>query len=288
MSVPQATSATRRTRRPLVLLLALLATLAAPGAVRAQSAELLRIDSLIAGSRLTEARTALERWRQGPGRRAAATDAAHALLLRGRLATDADSATTAYLEIALGYPSSDAAPEALLRLGQGALAAGDANRAAGFLERLTRDYPGAPQRLAGLIWLARAERARNHGTQACALIAAAARDAPADAPLRPLLAEEQRACTAPPAPTATADRSASHAIQVGAFRDEGAARALAQRLRARGFAARVAFTGRGTLALVRVGSFPDAATAAPVLRRVRQLHRDATLVDDVARERTKR
>lgn len=286
MSRPQATSATRRTRRILLLLLPLLAVLAAPARACAQSAELLRIDSLIAGSRLTEARTALQRWRQGPGRRAGAADAAHALLLRGRLATDADSALTAYLEIALGYPSSHAAPEALLRLGQAALAAGDATRAAGYLERLTRDYPGAPQRLGGQIWLARAERARNRTAEACALIAAAAREAPADAPLRPLLAEEQRACTVPAAPAA--DRSARHAIQVGAFRDEGSARALAQRLRARGFDARVVFIGRGTLALVRVGTFADAASAEPVLRRVRQLHRDAALVDDVARERTSR
>ncbi|HSJ12896.1 MAG TPA: SPOR domain-containing protein [Longimicrobiales bacterium] len=266
----------------------------------AQSPELARIDSLVALTRLTEARSALLRWQQAQRARASAEDAAHAFLLRGRLHTDADSALSAYLEVALGYPSSSSAPEALLRLGQAALAQGDADRATGYLERLARDYPAASQRTMGRLWLARAQRARRRPAEACALLDAVARDAGDDALLAALIDTDRQACrtsaTANAVPASGTSRnvasapagSPSHAIQVGAFRDQSSAHALARRLRERGFDARVVFIGSGTLALVRVGSFPGARDATAVLRRVRELHRDAVLVDDVARERTSR
>lgn len=270
------------------LLFLLLGMLAAPAPSSAQDEELSRIETLIAASRLTEARAALLRWQQTPARAEPAQDA-HALLLRARLAPRADSAEALYLEVALGYPSTAVAPEALLRLGQAALAGGDAQRAAGYLERLTRDYPSATQRTAGQIWLARALRVRRRANEACALLDVASRSV-ADASLRPLLDSERAACSAP-APTAVAvadaPAKATHAVQVGAFRDENTARALARRLRERGFDARVVFTG-GTLALVRVGGFNGTTAAVPALRRIRALHRDAVIVDDVARERASR
>lgn len=133
----------------------------------------MRIDSLITGDRLAEARAALAAWERtatdAPG-----ADRATAGILRGRLATTWKEAEEAYLTTAVGYPVTPQAPQALLRLGQGLVSAAEvgtesdaARRAVAWLQRLVSDYPTAPARPAAYLWLARALHADRRTSEAC-------------------------------------------------------------------------------------------------------------------------
>jgi cell division septation protein DedD len=138
---------------------------------RAQDAALDRVQNLAATGRFTEARNTLEQWERSfadPRSNATPSDRARALYLRGVLSTDPKEAEEAFLAVALSYPSSSSAPGALLRLGQGLLASGEANRAVTYLERLRADYPGSPHRETGWLWLARAHMAAGSPVAACA------------------------------------------------------------------------------------------------------------------------
>jgi cell division septation protein DedD len=138
---------------------------------RAQDAALDRVQNLAATGRFTEARNMLEQWERSfadPRSSATPSDRARALYLRGVLSTDPKDAEEAFLAVALSYPSSSSAPGALLRLGQGLLATGEANRAVAYLERLRADYPGSPHRETGWLWLARAHMAAGSPVAACA------------------------------------------------------------------------------------------------------------------------
>jgi hypothetical protein len=172
---------------------------------QAQDLTLDRIQNLIATGRFTEARNTLERWERDhgdPRSSAGPGDRARALYLRGVLSSDVREAQDAYVGVVLSYPSSAAAPDALLRLGQGLLTAGDANRALAYLERLRSDYPGAPARETGLLWLARAQLASGLGPAAC-ITARQGADGASAAHIRTLFELEQdRACGAAPVPRA--------------------------------------------------------------------------------------
>jgi tetratricopeptide (TPR) repeat protein len=134
----------------------------------AQPITLDRVDSLLTAGAYTDARGLLERWwtvqDESDNQRA---DRARGLMLRARLALDPEDAEPDYLALVLGYPTSEYAPEALLRLGQGLLATGDYGRAVGYLQRLVSDYPGRPERAPGLLWLARAANAARRPAIAC-------------------------------------------------------------------------------------------------------------------------
>src|SRR5690606_9370378 len=115
------------------------------GAARAQDASLDAVERLAETGRLTDARSTLDRWRRQHPESSAVPgeDRAHALILTARLAEDLEAAQSAYLSVALGYPTSRHAPEALLRLGQALVLAAEtgttrdgATRAVGFLQRL--------------------------------------------------------------------------------------------------------------------------------------------------------
>jgi len=157
-------SASGRTRTRVALLALLVLVLALPRPAHAQGLD--HIESLLLRGRLTDARSALSLWKK-ENPRAEAAQQAHALLLSGQLATDVASAMDAWLALALTYPTSPHAPTALLRLGQGLTATGEAERARGYLERLVRDYPNAPDRAAAMLWLARAQRATGRDAAAC-------------------------------------------------------------------------------------------------------------------------
>lgn len=160
----------------------------AAGVVAQDDATLRRIEELAGSGRFTEARATLERWnRQNPESRALDGDIrAHALLLGARLAVDPRIATENYLALALGYPFSPRAAEALLRLGQGLVAqagGGDraaATRASAYLQRLVSDYPGNPHRTAGLLWLVRAQVLAGRTADACRTAVQALADGIAD------------------------------------------------------------------------------------------------------------
>src|SRR5690606_8255112 len=245
-----------RAMRIAALLLAGGLALAAPAA--AQPPSLDRAEQLVAQGDYTAAREIVDRWwREEP---AATPDVIRAgrpraLLLRARLATDAAAAEQDYLALALGYPSSPEAAVALLRLGQGLLASGQAERAATYLERLATDHPNSPDRAVGLLWLARARRLAGRTDAACEAANQAAESQGVGPDLAALIRSEQvascRRITDPrtsatrqtPPPTRTAaDRPETNAgttrtfaAQAGAFREESGAQTLAAQLRRAGF-----------------------------------------------------
>jgi cell division septation protein DedD len=150
------------------VLVAIAATAPAFAPAAAQTAPLDQIESLVAAHEYDAARAALDRWWSSrENARVTGADRARALMIRARLAPEPAAAEEDYLSIVLGYPLSPHAPLALLRLGQGLLAVDEPLRAAGYLRRLVADYPGRPERIQGLLWLARAQYAARQDAGAC-------------------------------------------------------------------------------------------------------------------------
>lgn len=293
-----------RTRLALPLLLAFLL---APVAATAQVPTLDRVDSLVTAGHYDEARSTLDQWWSArdefevPG-----SDMARALMLRAQLAPDIEAAEPDYLAVVLGYPTSPHAPEALLRLGQGLLAAGDATRAAAYLERLVADYPGRPQRPRAQLWLARANNAARRPGAACAVARQGIEDT-RDPDLRAMLQVEAGASCAvrtepeprqaPPAqqqdrstpqtgtPTEQAARTAGpFAVQSGAFRYRESAETLMDRLREAGHEPRLVRVARNDLLRVRIGRFTDRDNAERLVTTLRDQGFDAVVVIDADEE----
>jgi len=196
-------------------------------AVTRTDPQLDRVDSLVRDGRLADARSALDAWNAAHP----ATDItsgnirARALLLRARLATSWDGAEEALRAVALGYPVSSHAPEALLMLGQGLIASAAiqpasnaVTRATGYLERLVTEYPATHLRGPALLWLARAYRLGGRVPLACArLDDALALDLTIET--RQLVLEERQACTARESFSSTQRLSANIPVPSTAARD---------------------------------------------------------------------
>lgn len=284
-------------RTGLVLLLALVLA----GRLYAQGDPLDRAEAHALAGRYDEARALLERWWETAAAEPQQVEArvrARALWLRARLARDAAAAEQDFLALVLGYPTAPEAPEALLRLGQGLLAAGDTERALSYLERLATDYPATPHRAVGLLWLARAQRAAGRVPLACATASDGAAGGGEPALLSLLKAEQAATCgVSVPAkaagPSTGAARPAGESltgtgdfgVQVGAFREPAGARQTASELRRAGFDARLVHVPANDLLRVRVGRFRAPGDAAALAHRLRDAGFGAIVVDDVAQER---
>lgn len=295
---------------------------ALPQHAYAQDTRLDRVQNLIATGRFTDAENTLTSWERDVGSpgTAAPSDRARALYLRGLLTSDAAEAESIFIGLVLSYPSSAVAPDALLRLGQATLAAGDARRAIAYLERLRSDYPGSNARRVGMLWLARALHTNGAAGAACRT----ARDGISstdDPNLRMLLEiERDRACgvgdTAavepPPAarPARVDDRAANdsaarpaaaagsgmrvrpypgqgneqYAIQIAAFRELRSALAVAAQLADGDIDARVITTPGSPLYRVRHGAFAATADAARAAERVRAAGFAVMIVSDARDE----
>jgi hypothetical protein len=275
----------------------------------AHDAALDRVQNLVATGRFTEARNTLAQWEStnaDPRSSARSADRARALFLRGVLTDDAKEAEESYLGVVLSYPSSDVAPEALLRLGQALVTGGEARRAVGYLERLRNDYPGAPQQETAWLWLARAQHAAGTASAACTTARSGAA-AVTDMNVRILLElERDRTCTAgaqatdspfstparpaaatppAPAPANTPALRGDYAVQTGAYREFSSAQNIANQMRARGFDVRVVLVGDSPLHRVRFGAFATAADANNAARAVRDAGFTTIIVNDVQQER---
>lgn len=300
-------------RHPLVRILLVLALVTTPRGAQAQVPTLDRADSLVTAGDYDAARSILERWWSArdqfdvPG-----SDMARALMLRAQLAPDPETAEPDYLAVVIGYPTSSHAPQALLRLGQGLLAEGDATRAAAYLERLVADYPGRPERLPGLLWLARANNAASRPGQACSAARLGIRDA-RDPDMRAMLEVEAAASCAvgteaqPPQqpPETTPERtpvrqptqqprqengpdqnaSGNISVQTGAFRYRESADNLIEQLREAGHQPRLVRVPDSALLRVRIGRFASDEGARALIDQLRDQGFDAVLVRDVAEER---
>jgi len=163
--------------------------------------QLARIDSLVGSGQLAEARVALDRWSGAHPRSdvsVSGNDRAASLALTARLARTWTDAEAAWVAVALGYPTAPVAAEAMLRLGQGLLAAPPTptsrTRAAAYLERLANDYPNSPLRPLGLVWLARAYNETGRRDAACIRLRQSIGIEADSVTLRLLDAERTRTC----------------------------------------------------------------------------------------------
>lgn len=104
--------------------------------------------------------------------------AADALWWRASLAASAGDAERDYRRLAVEFPVSPRAEEALLRLAQLELTRGDREQAVRHLERLALEHPNGASRPRASYWMARIKFELNDAPGACAAIAAARATAP--------------------------------------------------------------------------------------------------------------
>jgi len=220
---------------------------------------------------------------------------AEALFWRATLAASWESAQRDYLRIMLEHERSPRAGDAMLRLAQGEAARGDRDAALRYLERLIREAPASPARAEAGLWQGRLLLERGSRGPGCIALQAA----------RPLLKpgslelENQfdyllRACpdsatlaaeAAAPPPTpppvtrpAPASTAPAWSVQVGALSTAAEAEALVERLRARGYEARV--DTRTAPFRVRFGRFATRAEASAASDAYKQKERaDAFIVE---------
>jgi cell division septation protein DedD len=225
-------------------------------------------------------------------RRARAGDPAYveALFWRGRLSTYGDSAERDFRRVALEYPTSPWADDALLELVQLAITAGNPSAALELGQRLREDYPGSDLRARTALWMARASFDVGEARSACVMLDSAGADAPGDVEFQNQVAFYRQRCSAatlaaPPRPassdtahppagarptgaTATAGGArAAFLVQVYAARSASEATSVVRRLGRAGLTARVERSADG-YHRVRLGPFTterqarDAAAAA--------------------------
>jgi cell division septation protein DedD len=208
---------------------------------------------------------------------------AEALYWRGVLAEEGESSRTDLLRVAIEFPLSPRASEALLRLAQLELTRGDRTAAQRHLERLAREHPQSPVRAAGRYWMGRLLLEDAKPAEACVVLREARRLAsPDDVELLNQIAYYARPCDAIEADAkARADslaadstrRAAERAaapkgrwsVQVAAYGNKADAEALAKRLRARGHDARVTTAKPWR---VRVGHYATRTAAAAAAREL--------------------
>lgn len=208
---------------------------------------------------------------------------AEALYWRGVVAEEGESSRTDLLRVAIEFPLSPRASEALLRLAQMEFTRGDREAAQRHLERLARDHPDAPSRAAGRFWMGRLLLEDGKSADACAALREARQAVPAsDVELANQITYYARPCEAIAADakahadsmTADSTRRASEenrpttkgkwSVQVAAFGARDDALAFAKKLKKRAVDARVTADRPWR---VRIGHFATRADAAEVAKR---------------------
>lgn len=228
-----------------------------------------RIAAAADAGRADEAREALGRWFAARADRVDRRDLVRARFLRARLTSDADSARTDYLWIAIDGGGEHGAA-AWLRLAQLDLAAGDPDRALQDLARLRADYAGELVPTSWL-WTGFAYESAGRLEDACRSWERAAR-----------LGSERGDADARSRAREAADRCASGqlrlTLQVGAFRARSAAEELRGRLVEADFDARVERSGG--LHRVRVGRFGAAEAAREAVERLQRAGFSAVVMSE--------
>src|SRR3990172_2641691 len=218
-----------------------------------------------------------------------------ALFWRATLAETAEQARRDYLRLAVEFSTSPRAEDALLRLAQLELSRGDRAAAKRHLERLALEHATGVSRVQGAYWMGRVLLDEGALGPACASLAdARARVASGDVELANQIAYYSRPCgelqraadsaradsaarvdsvaradsiaRAQSAARGAAARTRTWSVQVAAYATREVAERLAQRLVARGYAARVT---AGKPYRVRIGRYPtrdDAVRGAGKLR----------------------
>lgn len=210
---------------------------------------------------------------------------AEALFWRGVLAEEADAMRTDLLRVAIEFPLSPQAGDALLRLAQMEFTRGDRVNAQRYLDLLSRDHPESPLLAAGRYWTGRILFEDSKPADACTALREARRlAAPGDVELVNQIDYYSRPCDAivtdakaradslaaadSAQKAAEAQRAAAKgkwSVQVAAYGSKADALALAKRLAKRGFDARVTPEKPWR---VRIGHYATRADAAEVAQQL--------------------
>ncbi|MHB1096086.1 MAG: SPOR domain-containing protein [Gemmatimonadaceae bacterium] len=234
---------------------------------------------------------------------------AEALYWRGVLAEEGEAARTDLLRVAIEFPLSPRAGDALLRLAQLEFTRGDRAAAQRHLDRLEREHPEAPSRAAGRYWTGRLLLEDAKPAEACVALRDARRLAPAsDVELLNQIAYYARPCdviemdakmradsvaadSTRKAAEKAAERSAAEqraadrraaaakgkwSVQLAAYSNRTDALALVKRLTARGVNARVTAAKPWR---VRVGHYATRAAAAEEARKLSTKRSKALVVE---------
>ena len=218
-----------------------------------------------------------------------------ALYWRGVLAEEGEAARTDLLRVAIEFPLSPRASDALLRLAQLEFTRGDRAAAQRHLERLEREYPEAPSRAAGRYWTGRLLLEDSKPADACVALRDARRLTPAsDVELLNQIAYYARPCdviemdakmradsAAADSTRKAAERRAAAArgkwsVQLAAYSNRTDALALVKRLTARGVDARVTAAKPWR---VRVGHYATRAQATEEARKFSTARSKALVVE---------
>jgi hypothetical protein len=218
-----------------------------------------------------------------------------ALYWRARIAMAGDSAERDLRRVAIEFPTSPWADDALLQLAQLAMAAGNPTSAFTLARRLRSDYPDSDLRPQAALWAGRAAFDLGNPRGACALLDSARTEGAADIEFTNRVAFYHTRCnalppagaaappgadtTSPPAapgieprqaPAPAADRGPRFAVQVAAVRTQAEAARVLRQLSGGGYEGHVA-VGSDGLRRVRVGAYTsdsEAREALPALRRL--------------------
>jgi septal ring-binding cell division protein DamX len=203
---------------------------------------------------------------------------ADALYWRAFTASNAAEAERDYLRVAIEYPLSPRAEEALLLLSQLEFARGDRSAAMRHLERLVRDHPTGRNIGRATFWMARIAFDAGDMQKACAALASARRQlASEDIETRNQVEYFLPRCTSRLTSRADSGTTASKAtvmqgtpeysLQVAAFKTNREAQALANRLKRRGFDVRVSH--QDAWYRVRIGRYATRTDASRAQTRVK-------------------
>jgi len=218
-----------------------------------------------------------------------------ALYWRGVLAEEGEAARTDLLRVAIEFPFSPRASEALLRLAQLEFTRGDREAAQRHLDRLVREHPDAPSRAAGQYWKGRLLLEDAKPEAACVALRDAQQLAPkGDVELINQIDYYARPCEAiGVSEMALADSAAANSphkadsaraatpqgkwsVQLAAYGDRESAQALVKKLKARNVDARVTSDKPWR---VRVGRYATRAEAVDAARRFSTKNAKALVVD---------
>ncbi len=215
---------------------------------------------------------------------------AEALFWRATFSKTAAGAERDYRRIAVEYPLSPRAQEALFRLAQLETTRGDRASARSHLTRIQREHPSGPISTRANVMLAQLSFGDGDDVAGCAAVSAARENlTPADVELRNQLEYYTPRCANLAATRAAGDTTAArttetstqarlqYSVQAAAYVTRDSAEVLAKRLSTRGYNVRIVGTSKPFR--VRVGRYPTRDRAAEVLREMAQVSVKGIIVE---------
>jgi len=210
---------------------------------------------------------------------------AEALFWRATFSKTAAAAERDYRRIAIEYPLSPRAQEALFRLAQLETTRGDRASARAHLARIQREHPSGPMSTRANVMLAVLSFGDGDNVAGCAAVSAARENLTAtDVELRNQLDYYTARCVNVGTPAAAARNTGTstqarqeYSVQAAAYDTRGEAEALAKRLSMRGYNVRV--IGSSKPFRVRVGRYPTRDRAAEVVQEMAQLNVKGIIVE---------